>query len=74
MVIKPGSALLYIILGLFNLEDSFIAGILSWVVCISVSLSLYYLVLFYYALKVPLAPYRPLLKFLTIKITLFFTF
>jgi hypothetical protein len=47
---------------------------LGWIVCISISLSLYYLVLFYNALKKPLAKFNPLLKFLTIKITLFFTF
>ena len=41
---------------------------------ISVTYSLYYLILFYHALKIPLAPYRPLMKFLVIKITLFFTF
>jgi hypothetical protein len=40
----------------------------------SISYSLYYLVLFYHALKTPLAPYSPMLKFLTIKVTLFFTF
>jgi hypothetical protein len=37
-------------------------------------MSLYYLVLFYHALQHPLSPYSPLLKFLTIKVTLFFTF
>lgn len=40
----------------------------------SISYSLYYLVLFYHALKTPLAKYSPMLKFLTIKVTLFFTF
>lgn len=43
-------------------------------IIISESFSLYYLILFYYALKKPLEPHRPLLKFLIIKITLFFTF
>lgn len=43
-------------------------------VAISASYSLYYLVLFYHALSHPLAPYSALLKFLTIKITIFFTF
>lgn len=52
----------------------FISSLVSWVVAISASYSLYYLVLFYHALHKPLAPYSPLLKFLTIKITLFFTF
>ena len=41
---------------------------------ISATYSLYYLVLFYHALSKPLAPYSALLKFLTIKITIFFTF
>ena len=52
----------------------FISSMVSWIVGISASYSLYYLVLFYHALHKPLAPYSPLLKFLTIKITLFFTF
>lgn len=63
------------------LENSITSGsyyylsyILGWAVAISASYSLYYLVLFYHALRHPLAPYSPLLKFLTIKITLFFTF
>lgn len=53
---------------------AYVSSILSWAVAISASYSLYYLVLFYHALRHPLAPYSPLLKFLTIKITLFFTF
>lgn len=52
----------------------FISSVVSWVVAISASYSLYYLVLFYHALSHPLAPYSALLKFLTIKITIFFTF
>jgi hypothetical protein len=52
----------------------FISSVVSWVVAISASYSLYYLVLFYHALSRPLAPYSALLKFLTIKITIFFTF
>ena len=52
----------------------FVSSMVSWIVGISASYSLYYLVLFYHALHKPLAPYSPLLKFLTIKITLFFTF
>jgi len=43
-------------------------------VALSATYSLYYLVLFYHALSKPLAPYSALLKFLTIKITIFFTF
>lgn len=53
---------------------AYVSSSLSWTVAISASYSLYYLVLFYHALRHPLAPYSPLLKFLTIKITLFFTF
>jgi hypothetical protein len=52
----------------------FLTSVINWIVAISASYSLYYLVLFYHALRHPLAPYSPLLKFLTIKITLFFTF
>ena len=52
----------------------FVSSIVSWVIGISASYSLYYLVLFYHALNKPLAPYSALLKFLTIKITIFFTF
>ncbi|CAD8145630.1 unnamed protein product [Paramecium octaurelia] len=44
------------------------------IIVLSESFSLYYLILFYVALKKPLSPYKPLLKFLIIKITLFFTF
>ncbi|CAD8158715.1 unnamed protein product [Paramecium pentaurelia] len=44
------------------------------IIILSESFSLYYLILFYVALKKPLSPYKPLLKFLIIKITLFFTF
>ena len=51
-----------------------VTSIVTWIIAISASYSLYYLVLFYHALSKPLAPYSPLLKFLTIKITLFFTF
>ena len=53
---------------------AYVSSFLSCTVAISASYSLYYLVLFYHALRHPLAPYSPLLKFLTIKITLFFTF
>ena len=62
-----------------SMEDTYssyalVSSIVTWIVAISASYSLYYLVLFYHALRRPLAPYSPLLKFLTIKITLFFTF
>ena len=51
-----------------------ISGVTNWIIAISASYSLYYLVLFYHALRQPLYPYSALLKFLTIKITIFFTF
>lgn len=51
-----------------------ISFIVNWLVAISATYSLYYLVLFYHALSKPLAPYSALLKFLTIKVTIFFTF
>lgn len=62
--------------GIEDTYDSYalVSSIVTWIVAISASYSLYYLVLFYHALHKPLAPYSPLLKFLTIKITLFFTF
>ena len=53
---------------------NFVSSVVSWTVGISASYSLYYLVLFYHALNKPLAPYSALLKFLTIKVTIFFTF
>lgn len=80
LIVKPSSALLQLFLHFYIIEksnDGFaktLYSIIGWVVCISISLTLYYLVLFYHALKIPLAKYGPLLKFLTIKITLFFTF
>lgn len=52
----------------------FVSSVVSWIVGISATYSLYYLVLFYHALNKPLSPYSALLKFLTIKVTIFFTF
>ena len=43
-------------------------------VSVSVSIALYYLVLFFHMLHDELAPYKPLIKFLTIKGVLFLTF
>ena len=51
-----------------------LSSFINIIVAISVTFSLYYLILFYYAMSKPLAPYNPLLKFLVVKITLFFTF
>ena len=78
LIIKPMATLFLYVLDFFIHKDSalaeWIAWTVEWIVCFSISYALYYLVLFYHALKHPLAPYSPLLKFLTIKITLFFTF
>ena len=57
-----------------NQTYEIVSPIVNWVIAISASYSLYYLVLFYHALRQPLHPYSALLKFLTIKITIFFTF
>ena len=43
-------------------------------VSVSVSIALYYLILFFHILHEELAPYKPLIKFLTIKGILFLTF
>jgi len=76
-VLKPLIAILEIV-GTLLFHDSStwhsVESFLYLIIAISVSYSLYYLILFYYALKKPLAPYNPLMKFLVIKITLFFTF
>ena len=78
LVIKPMATILLYVLDLLISRDSHLAEVIAaaieWIVCFSISYALYYLVMFYHALKEPLAPYSPLLKFLTIKITLFFTF
>jgi len=46
----------------------------SAAVFFSVTFALYYLVLFFHTLHEELAPYKPLVKFLTIKGVLFLTF
>jgi len=48
--------------------------VLQGIVFVSVMLSVYYLVLFYQLLKEELAFARPLLKFVSVKGVLFFTF
>ena len=58
--------------GTYNLHCGF--PWLAFVNNISVSLSLYFLVLFYKATEERLAPYRPLNKFVTVKAVLFFSF
>jgi len=52
----------------------FVYYLCSAAVCISVTFALYYLVLFFHTLHEELAPYSPLMKFLTIKGVLFLTF
>lgn len=47
---------------------------LSFIQNVSVSLSLYYLVMFYVSTKVALTPFSPIPKFLCIKVVLFVTF
>ena len=58
--------------GTYNLHCGF--PWLGFINNISVSLSLYFLVLFYMATEERLAPYRPLNKFVTVKAVLFFSF
>jgi len=41
---------------------------------VSVTLALYYLVLFYIVAHDPLQPFRPIAKFLCVKMIIFFTF
>ena len=79
-MIKPITSVLAIVLdkyelfcdGTYNLHCGF--PWLAFVNNISVSLSLYFLVLFYKATEERLAPYRPLNKFVTVKAVLFFSF
>ena len=52
----------------------FISWLVDWIVAISSCYSIYYTELFYNALSKPLAPFSPLLKFLTINVIIFFTF
>jgi hypothetical protein len=54
--------------------NSLVYYLCSAAVFVSVSLALYYLVLFFHTLHEELAPYKPLMKFLTIKGILFLTF
>lgn len=80
MLIKPITSVLAIILdeygmfcdGTYNLHCGF--PWLAFVNNISVSLSLYFLVLFYKATEERLAPFNPFYKFVTVKAILFFSF
>jgi len=73
LAIKPTVTFLLIIVYAFKASIWFYY-FFQFIVMISVTLSLYYLVLFYQILHVELAYAKPLLKFLSIKGVLFFTF
>lgn len=78
--LKPFTAILTVFLihmdlyheGNFNLNQGYIY--ISFINNISVSISLYCLVLFYIGLEQHLVPFRPLSKFLCIKFVIFFSF
>ena len=80
VLIKPITSVLAIVLdrfdlfcdGTYNLHCGF--PWLAFINNISVSLSLYFLVLFYLATEERLAPFNPFYKFLTVKAILFFSF
>lgn len=80
VLIKPVTAFLCLILdhyglykeGSYDLHSGFVY--LSFINNLSVSLSLYCLVLFYMATEERLAPYEPFYKFLSVKAILFFSF
>lgn len=80
MLIKPITALMAIILdhygmycdGRYELECGYLW--LSFVNNISVTVSLYSLVLFYMATEERLAPHNPFYKFMSVKAILFFSF
>ena len=80
VLIKPITSVFAIILdeygmfcdGTYNLHCGF--PWLAFINNISVSFSLYFLVLFYKATEERLAPYNPFYKFVTVKAILFFSF
>ena len=80
MLIKPITSILAIVLdrydlfcdGTMNLHCGF--PWLAFLNNLSVSLSLYFLVLFYKATEERLAPFSPFYKFVTVKAILFFSF
>jgi hypothetical protein len=80
VLIKPLTAILAVIFmnygiyteGDFSLSQTYIY--ISFINNISVSISLYFLVLFYIGFEEHLAPFRPLSKFLCIKFVIFFSF
>lgn len=80
ILIKPLTSILTVILieldlydeGDFSLNKAYIY--ISFINNISISVSLYCLVLFYMGFEKKLLPFRPLSKFLCIKFVLFFSF
>jgi hypothetical protein len=80
VLIKPLTAILTVIFmhygiyteGDFSLNQSYIY--ISFINNVSVSISLYCLVLFYVGFEQKLHPFRPLSKFLCIKFVIFFSF
>ncbi len=78
VLIKPMTAITSIILHHYNLYNegvyTFYTSLLAVINNISISLSLYCLVLFYLATEEKLRPFGPFYKFLTVKAILFFSF
>ena len=80
VLIKPITAVLSIILDGFGMYCDGAANLhcgfpwLAFINNISISLSLYSLVLFYMATEERLAPFSPFYKFITVKAILFFSF
>lgn len=80
VIMKPLMALFAIILqvndaydqGQFRLDKGYIY--VSFFINLSVTYAFYYLVLFYYALEIPLRPYNPVPKLLCIKAVIFLSF
>lgn len=75
--LKPLLSLAGIVLGVFPQSSTFVKSAYLWVALIynvSISISLYCLALFWYCLLDDLKPYRPLPKFLCIKIIIFFSY
>jgi len=80
VVIKPVTAIITCVLEVFNVYQDGIFSLSSgymWVTIvdnISITVSMYYLVLFYHVAKDELAPFKPVLKFLCIKSIIMFAF
>eukprot|EP01017_Pseudomicrothorax_dubius_P048964 TRINITY_DN9023_c0_g1_i1.p1 TRINITY_DN9023_c0_g1~~TRINITY_DN9023_c0_g1_i1.p1 ORF type:complete len:302 (-),score=17.18 TRINITY_DN9023_c0_g1_i1:287-1192(-) len=72
-ILKPLSAFLDIALVKTD-AGPFMSFLVKNIANFSVCFSLYYLIMFFAALDAPLKPFNPLLKFLSVKVTLFFTF